>query len=132
MFDSSKVWLLLASTRLFSGARVHRAALRALAAGDSRAADRLCEMAALRYRRTLDCEAMARVRVHQRIARAGSDGVHRDAAELDIERALARLDRIEALDPPHALVDAHSLMGQWMGRSAPAPRAQVVKLQKAA
>lgn len=118
MYDSSKVWLLLSMLPLFSGARVHRAALQALHCEDWGAAERLCGRAAARYRRELSCEALARLRVHQEIARVRS-GRYREDAELDIERALARLDCIEALEPPHRLMDAHALMGHWAGSSKP-------------
>jgi hypothetical protein len=113
MLDSSKVWLLLATLPWLSGARVHRAALRALDREDWETADQLCDRAAVRYRQELACEALARLRVHQQIAAARA-GRHRgETAELEIERALARLDRIESLSPPHGLVDAHALMGRW-------------------
>lgn len=113
MFDSSKVMLLVASLPFTSGARVHRAALQALHEEDWGAADRLFEAAAVRYRKELACEPLARLRVHQSIARTRAGRSVPESVYVEIEGALARLDRIEALEPPFAFVDAHALMGCW-------------------
>ena len=120
MFDSSKLWLLLAPTPFASGARFHRAALQALHAGRWGAAERLFEKAATRYRRELACEALARLRVHQGVARLRSGTTDADAP-IEIERSLARLDQIEDLEPPFALVPAHAVMGHWLADAEDEP-----------
>ncbi len=100
---------------LVPGIVLHRAGLSALAAGDPGSADDLFERAALAYRRELRVERLARVRVHQAIARVRSgrvpdgDGV----TTIAIERGLTALARIEALEPPFAVVDARELLASW-------------------
>jgi hypothetical protein len=96
---------------LLDGRTLHRAGLRALAAGDPARARRMFACAALRYRRELRVEALARVRVHQLIAAARAGGDPEDA--LEVEWRLRRLDTIEALDAPHARIDARRLMAAW-------------------
>ena len=104
------------------GARLHHAALEALHRGDPREADRLLERAALAYRHELAIEPLARARVHQLIARvrAYPGGAEVGERTLEIERRLCGLDRIEALEPPFALVEARELLATWVtqGRTA--------------
>jgi hypothetical protein len=98
------------------GALIHRAALRALHAGAFALADALFERAADRYRLDLEVEPLARLRVHQAIARVHATGhPARDPdACLDIEQRLARLQRIESLEPPFELVPASRLLATWI------------------
>jgi len=101
---------------ILSGARLHHAALEALHRGQAEAAVALFERAALRYRRELAVEPLARVRVLQLIARARSRAdVDRDSRlALEIERRLCRLHRIEALEPPFPLIEAREMLASWM------------------
>lgn len=125
MFDSRHLWTL--ATRIpqaFSGIALHRWALEAIHRGGYDAADRLFEAAASRYRVELAVEPLARLRVHQMIARVRAlDNPERETElSLEVERLLTRLDRIESLEPPFELVDAGSLLATWLG-SCPASRA---------
>ncbi len=99
-----------------AGRTLHRAGLHALAGGHPMHADRLFECAARSYRRDLDVERLARLRVHQSIARyrAGGPLAGGEEASLGIERALCRLGRIESLVSPFELVDARRLLAHWM------------------
>jgi hypothetical protein len=124
VLDNPLVWLLAARLpRLFPGASLHRAALHATAAGASRTAEALFEGAAEHYRLDLEVEALARLRVHQLMARVrASADLRRDTVLcLEIEQRLTRLDRIESLEPPFALVPASRLLANWMveARSVP-------------
>jgi hypothetical protein len=96
------------------GRMLHRAGLDALASGCPGCADALFERAALAYRRELRVERLARVRVHQAIARvrAGRAGAGEEGA-VAIERALTVLPRIEALVPPFEEIDARRLLAAW-------------------
>ena len=98
------------------GARLHRAALGALHRGHLRAAEALFEHAALRYQREIAVEPLARLRVHQLIARArsGPEAETGGGLALEIERRLCRLDRIESLEPPFPLIEARTLLASWM------------------
>jgi hypothetical protein len=101
--------------RAFRGAVLHRWGLMAAHRGAHAQADRLFERAAERYRAELAVEPLARLRVHQRIVAAlALDGSERDGERcLEIERMLTRLDRIERLEPPFDLVEAHTLLATW-------------------
>ncbi len=103
----------------FGGPTLHRAGLRALADGSPAMADQLFERAALAYRSDLELERLARVRVHQRIARLQSaDGLPPDADTLvEVQHMLGRVGRIESLEPPFELVDARELLARWPGPS---------------
>lgn len=98
---------------LFPGALLHRAALWMAACGSRKCAARLFEAAALRYRRELRLEPLARLRVHQRMLSSSAAMPGEPERTLDIERGLLALTRIESPRPPFALVDARSLVGTW-------------------
>jgi len=124
-----RFWALaLLVPRWFRGADLHRAGLRAAAAGDPDLADRLFECAALRYREDVAVPALARLRVHQMMVRAeGAFARDRDAAfefGPEIERRLKALDRIEDLAPPFAEVGAEDLLARWTARFRGEPRQQ--------
>jgi hypothetical protein len=84
--------------------------------GDHRLADLLFERAAARYREELAVEPLARLRAHQMISRVRSLENPERASELclDAERMVARLNRIESLEPPFERVDARTLLANWM------------------
>ena len=102
--------------RLFPGRLLHQAALWAAWEGAFPEADRLFEAAAGRYQVNFDLVPLARLRVHQAMARARA--LARDGGigerHLEVERRLSRLERIEAPWPPFALVDAPSLLASWI------------------
>lgn len=95
------------------GAALHRMGLAAMHAGRFPDADALFERAASRYRADLNVEPLARLRAHQAIARVRSSGRDEPERLLEVERQLYRLRTIEALDPPHELVDAGRLLASW-------------------
>jgi len=103
-------------TALRGSTRLHRAALAAIHARNWERAEELFEAAAERYRRELEVEALARLRVHQMMARvlAGCDPGSESQRCLEVERRLCRLDRIESLQPPFALIDARSVLASWI------------------
>ena len=105
---------------LFRGATLHRAALAVAAAREFVLAERLFETAALRYRTELMVPALARLRVHQLMARA-EDCLERDrdaALEYsgEIARRLQSLDVIEDPSPPFRPVAAADLVAMWTAR----------------
>ena len=108
-----------------TGRVLHRRALAAHAAGADAEAERWFESAAARYREELAVEPLARLRVHQLMARAraGDSAQVESAAMIEIVRRLNRLDRLEALSPPFELVDARTVLAQWIERTEglPAP-----------
>jgi hypothetical protein len=99
---------------MFSGETLHLAGLHALSAREHEAAIRLFEGAAVRYRAALDTEPLARVRVHQLMARACAAGGWLSPLSLEVDRALTRLDQIESPEAPFALVPAHVLLASWI------------------
>lgn len=105
--------------RVFSGASLHRLALEAMRAGELETADRAFEAAARHYRADLAVEPLARLRVHQLMARARALTESGDAAELmlEIEQRLSRLDSLESLTPPFELVEARSLLATYRRES---------------
>lgn len=111
----------VAARRLFPGHLLHRAALWAAWDGAFPDADRLFEAAAGRYRLDLDLVPLARLRVHQAMARARSSSRRgRDTEQcLDVERRLCRLERLEAPWPPFPLVDAATLLASWLDDEHP-------------
>lgn len=100
---------------VFSGSALHRGALLAMSRGELRTAHRLFETAAAHYRREIMVEALARLRVHQLIARvrAGATPGEERTLALEIERRLCLLDQIESLEFPFARVNARTLLGRW-------------------
>lgn len=108
--------LTLWPSRLVPGEALHRRALAALALGRFVAAEELFEAAAADYRRELRVEPLARLRVHQRMARARAlaDPAREAECMLEIVRVLNRLDRLEAMTPPFALVDAREVLARWL------------------
>jgi hypothetical protein len=105
--------------RIASGRALHRRALAAHAAGALAEAECWYESAAERYREELAVEPLARLRVHQLMARAGrGDGPGVEgAAMIEIVRRLNRLDRLERLSAPFELVDARTVLAQWIERT---------------
>jgi hypothetical protein len=105
---------------MFAGEWLHQAGLHALAAQHYEVADRLFEGAAERYREGLLMEPLARVRVHQLMARACAEGGRVSPLSLEVDRALARLKHIESPAPPFAVVPAHVLLASWLEGEGPA------------
>jgi hypothetical protein len=79
-------------------------------------AEQLFESAAVSYRRELSVEALARLRVHQLMARARATGdpAREAALMLEIVRTLNKLDALESLDPPFERVDARRVLSEWL------------------
>ena len=104
------------SSRIFRGAWLHQGALAAAEAGEFDQADRLLETAAAAYRRAWAVEALARLRVHQRMIRLQARGAEAITAEamLDVIRALNTLESLESLSAPHELRDARVVLGEWL------------------
>jgi len=100
---------------MFDGEYLHLAGLHAFSARKHETAIRLFEGAALRYREAVKTEPLARVRVHQLMARACAAGGWMSPLSLEVDRALTRLERIESPEPPFALVPAHVLLASWLG-----------------
>jgi hypothetical protein len=98
---------------------LHLAGLEAFAGGEPEAAVSLFEAAALRYRRDLRTEALARVRVHQLMVTACAAGGRLSPLSLEVDRALTKLDRIESPVPPFPLVAAHVLLASWLSGAEP-------------
>ena len=114
--ESPRAWALACRHPwMFAGETLHLAGLHAFSAREHEAAIRLFEGAALRYREALDTEPLARVRVHQLMARACAAGGWISPLSLEVDRALTRLERIESPEPPFALVPAHALLASWLG-----------------
>lgn len=101
---------------------LHRAALAAASRGRHAEAERRFEAAARGYRERLDVEALARLRVQQRMvrARASGDPVREAEMMLEIVRGLNRLDRLESFAAPHELQDARAVLSEWLSGSAEA------------
>jgi hypothetical protein len=116
VLDAPFIWqLAVRLPSLFTGHALHRAALHASAAGAHPAAAALFERAAAHYRMDLEVEPLARLRVHQLIDRARASGnpCRDEAAVLEIEQRLTRLERIESLSAPFELVPARRLLATW-------------------
>ena len=103
---------------LASGQACHLRALSAAARGDIRGAERWFGLAITHYRRDLEVEPLARLRVHELMlgARPGGGEPAPDPAGVmgEIVRRLSRLDRLEALDFPHELADARTVLAGWV------------------
>lgn len=104
---------------LLPGRVMHRSALSAAAASRFEEAERLFESAAISYRRTLEVEGLARLRVHQQMARARSlrDPVLEADRMLEIVRGLNRLDQLESFRPPHRMENARTVLSEWLSES---------------
>lgn len=113
---SMTTWVARRLPAILPGGTLHRAALAAMRRGRYPLADALFERAADRYRLDLEVQPLARLRVHQAIARIRAAGSREPstAACLEIEQRLARLEEIESLDPPYALVPASRLLASWI------------------
>jgi len=102
---------------LFDGAGLHRAALHEMERCRWAQAERLFESAARHYRSEVQVEPLARLRVHQLMARVRS-GVLPETesgpAVLEVDRRLCRLERIEALHAPFPFVEARTLLASWL------------------
>lgn len=107
----SRLW-----PRVASGRACHLRALAAFAAGDVAGAERWFEGAATLYREELTVEPLARLRVHQLMARAraGRSGAGEATAMIEIVRRLNRLDQLERLQAPFELADARTVLTQWL------------------
>jgi hypothetical protein len=115
LLDSPRLWTLAGRNPwMFAGDFLHLAGLHAFSAGDYPAAIRLFEGAAGRYREELRTEPLARVRVHQLMASVRASGDRMNPLSLEVDRALARLERIESPSAPYDLVPAHVLLASWL------------------
>jgi len=117
---------------LASGWACHRRALAAAARGDRVAAERWFARAIARYRRDLEVEPLARLRVHELMVGAkpggGEPAPDPSGVMVEIVRRLNRLDRLETLDFPHELADARSVLASWVETIAvPAPATDTVR-----
>ena len=121
--------------RLCPGAWLHRQGLDAYHAGEAALAECWFEAAALRYRDELAVEPLARVRVHQLMARAraASSAAAESTAMMEIVRRLNRLDRLERLQAPFELADARVVLADWIEPGGfPAPGSDTVPAAQAA
>jgi hypothetical protein len=117
--ESPRAWALACQHPwMFSAEYLHLAGLHAFSAREYEIAVRLFEGAALRYRDGVRTEAIARVRVHQLMARACGAGGWISPLSLEVDRALTRLERIESPEPPFAMVPAHVLLASWLEGAA--------------
>lgn len=109
-------WLLARAGFLARGATLHRAALAAAHAGETRDAETLFERAVRAYRRDLDVEALARLRIHQSMAALRGVPLASDEASArgaEVDRRLARIDAIERPEPPFDSMPAVDLIASW-------------------
>lgn len=104
---------------LLPGRVMHRAALAAAAAARFDEAEHLFESAVLAYRKSLEVEGLARLRVHQQMARARSlrDPVLEADRMLEIVRGLNRLDQLESFRAPHRMENARTVLSEWLSES---------------
>ena len=120
-----------------SGRACHLRALAAAGRGDRRAAERWFELAIAHYRRDLEVEPLARLRVHELMVgvRPGGGEPAPDASGVmgEIVRRLNRLDRLETLDFPHELADARTVLAGWVETQAvPVPPAGAARAPSSA
>jgi hypothetical protein len=106
-----------------SGRALHRRALAAYASGAYADAEQWFEAAVMRYRRELAVEPLARLRVHQLMARAhaGAIGAGETTAMIEIVRRLNRLDQLERLQAPFELADARGVLAEWIEHADAVP-----------
>lgn len=106
------------------GRTLHHAALAASHEGERAIAAVLFERAVRAYRRDLDVHGLARLRIHETLVRLRTaPEAHAGALAADAERALARLDAIESLEPPFAPVPAEAVLSS-LRRDHPQPAAR--------
>ncbi len=102
---------------LFRGDTLHRAALMLVFQRRFDLAERLFEAAARRYRAEFRIPRLARLRVHQLIARvqAGRQEGRAAALELvtEIEHRLSRLEDLADLAPPFTRIVPEERAGRW-------------------
>lgn len=85
---------------------------------------RLLELAAAGYRRELQVESLARLRVHERMCWAiASPELHGAKTDAEIAGRLSRLEWIEDVEPPFEPVEAGVLLSRWLARGGQRPRA---------
>lgn len=117
-------WLLARFGAFARGRALHHAALAASHAGEEPTAAALFARAARAYRRDLDVRALARLRIHEAIARQrGTTEGEAASFAAGIEDRLGRLDEIESLEPPFAPVPAAALLAT-LRREPPPPAAR--------
>ena len=111
---------------LSRGAVLHRSALKAMHERRWGDAELRFEAAARRYRRDLDVEPLARLRVHQMMAQvlSGAESGRRVERCLEVERRLSQLESIESLEPPFAPVEARTMLASWLADAPGASEAQ--------
>ncbi len=109
--------------RIAPGRILHHRALVLLASGLPERAEPWFEAAAACYRRELAIEPLARLRVHQLMARAQTERCEAGEASamIEIVRRLNRLDQLERLESPFELSDARVVLADWIERSDPHP-----------
>ena len=116
MLDNFANRVLALAPGLLPGEMLHRRALAATAAARYVDAERLFEAAAAAYRCELRMEPLARLRVHQLMARARSGDRTQEAERLlEIVRGLNKLDQLESFAPPFELHDAREVLADWLG-----------------
>jgi hypothetical protein len=103
--------------RLCPGRWLHRRGLAVLAAGAPGRALGWLEAAGDAYRRELAVAPLARLRVHELMARANAGGRVDSAALVELVRRLNRLEQLERLVPPFELADARVVLGEWLERA---------------
>jgi hypothetical protein len=135
VLDSAPIWWLASRVpALFTARALHVAALHAMRGEAWPAAEQLFERAAARYRVDVSVESLARLRVHQLIGRlrAVAGSAREESLRLEAEQRLARLDRIESLDPPFDLVPAVHLAARMHVRPEAASPPAGATLDRAA
>lgn len=104
-------WLLARFGILARASALHRAALAASHAGEHEAAAALFGRAVRAYRRDLDVRGLARLRVHEGLARLRvAPAADAAAIAAEVERGLGQLEEIESPEPPFAPVPAAALL----------------------
>lgn len=106
----------------FSGHVLHRSALELASQGRAAEADARFEAAAAQYRHEGEVQALARLRVHQLMVRAGKPGGGDPDAMIEIVRRLNPLDTLESLSMPFERLDARTVLSEWLaaGETPPA------------
>jgi hypothetical protein len=118
---ASTKWMLLGVWPLARGEALHRAALAAAHEGRLTLAARLFVRAGVAYRQELHLLPLARLRVHELMTIPTAADA--ETSRVEIERRLERLDEIESLEPPFALIPAAALLEAWLAAGEAAPDA---------